>query len=253
MRVARSLLRVLNTLLTWTEILLLILAAGYSFYALWDNHRVYETAEKVQSSMMAYKPATEESEYAGPGFRQLQRLNPDVRAWISLAGTKIDYPVLQGDTNQRYLNTDAYGDFALAGSIFLDSRNSGSFTDPYNLVYGHNMENSRMFGDLARYRNGAFFEAHREGILLLPEAEYRLRILACMELQTDEGLFFDPWGRGWDKAAALQYAEEKALQADDAMLTYAVQQDCRLLALVSCAASGTDLRTVVLTLMEEVR
>ncbi|MCR5088423.1 MAG: class B sortase [Oscillospiraceae bacterium] len=253
MRAARSLLRLLNTLLTWVEILLMLLAAFYSIYALWDNRQIHETAEAVQNSLLAYRPSGEETEESGPGFRELQALNPDVRSWLSLTGTKIDYPVLQGTSNRTYLNTDVYGEYALAGSIFLDSRNAGDFSDPYSLVYGHNMENSRMFGDLAKYRNRNFFDENREGVLLLPGGEYRLRILACLEMKADESLFFDPGENGWDNMALLDYAAENAVQADRELLAYTAQRpDCRLLALASCAVGGTDLRTVVLTLMEEV-
>lgn len=41
-------------------------------------------------------------------------------AWLTIDDTKIDYPVMQGKDNTEYLNKDPYGDYALAGSIFLD-------------------------------------------------------------------------------------------------------------------------------------
>ena len=66
-------------------------------------------------------------------FEELLAINPDVCAWVSLDNTKVDYPVLQGANNMIYLNQDVYGDFALAGSIFLDSRNDRTFSDRYSL------------------------------------------------------------------------------------------------------------------------
>ena len=48
-------------------------------------------------------------------FGQLRDINPDVCGWLTLDGTAIDYPVVQGESNFTYLNTDVYGGFALAG------------------------------------------------------------------------------------------------------------------------------------------
>ncbi|MBR1845920.1 MAG: class B sortase, partial [Oscillospiraceae bacterium] len=60
---------------------------------------------------------------------------------------------MQGETNGKYLNTDPYGEYSLSGSIFLDSRNAGDFSDSYSLVYGHHMADGMMFGAL-----DAFFD-----------------------------------------------------------------------------------------------
>ena len=53
-----------------------------------------------------------------PSLQELQKINPDVCAWLTVDGTKIDYPVVQGETNLEYINQDIYGEFALSGSIF---------------------------------------------------------------------------------------------------------------------------------------
>lgn len=91
-------------------------------------------------------------------FDELRKLNPDVKAWITLDNTKIDYPVLQGDINLKYLNRDFFGDTSLSGNIFLDKRNSPDFKDEYSLVHGHHMEKRKMFGDLDLYRKKDFFK-----------------------------------------------------------------------------------------------
>ena len=66
-------------------------------------------------------------------FEELLGINPDVCAWVTLDNTAIDYPVVQGEDNFTYVNTDVYGDFSLAGSIFLDVNCDKNFTDPYSL------------------------------------------------------------------------------------------------------------------------
>ncbi len=62
------------------------------------------------------------------------------------------------------------------GSIFLDSRCDNTFHDAYALVYGHHMDNGRMFGDLDKYKDGKFF-GNSAGALILPTGAISLRSL----------------------------------------------------------------------------
>ena len=110
----------------------------------------------------------------------LQTVNPDVCGWLTVDGTGIDYPVVQGATNMDYVNRDVYGDFSLSGAIFLDSRCAADLTDPYTVIYGHHMDNSAMFGDVARFAEADYFAAHPAGSISLPDAAYTIELFACV-------------------------------------------------------------------------
>ena len=118
----KILLKAVNFIVSFIVFFSLCTAGVYAAYALWDNSRIYAAAKDVQADMLKLKPQTQDVEN-GASFEELLAVNPDVCAWVSLDNTKVDYPVLQGDTNLAYINKDVYGNFALAGSIFLDSRN----------------------------------------------------------------------------------------------------------------------------------
>lgn len=167
MSISRIALRLTDRLLRAAAALLAAVVGLYSAYALWDNARVYTAADDVRADMLRLKPDHETD--GGASFAELRAVNGDVRAWLTLDGTAIDYPVLQGTDNMTYLNRDVYGRFALAGSIFLDAGCDGGFGGAYALLYGHHMENSLMFGDLDSYRDAVFFRGNTTGTLLLPE------------------------------------------------------------------------------------
>ena len=139
---ARSVVRVINSFVSLVVSLMLILAGLYSGFALWDNRQIYNAAQDVQIKMQEIKPVVEEGQEK-PSFDELLAINKDVRAWVTMNGTHIDFPILQGETNLTYINTDVYGKFALAGSIFLDCRNASDFSDKYNLTYGHQSDRLR--------------------------------------------------------------------------------------------------------------
>lgn len=244
----RFLLRFINFLFTTVVMLSLILAGAYAGFALWDNNRIYSAAGDVQADMLKMKPKAAEEE-EGPTFEDLLAVNPDVCAWVTMDNTKIDYPVLQGETNLTYINTDVYGEFALAGSIFLDSRNDRSYADGYSLLYGHHMENSRMFGDLDLYKDEKFFRENTTGTLLLPDRSYNLEVFACLLVNASDNFIFEPLRWRTDITGLLNFVRENSLYIHEETLD-ALDPQSQVLALSTCSSEFTDARTVVLTVMK---
>ena len=237
-------LRAANGLLDGVTALLVLLAVVWSGYALWDNSRVYAAADNVQAGLLAFKPRPQEDNSLS--FGQLRDINPDVCGWLTLDGTAIDYPVVQGESNFTYLNTDVYGSFALAGSIFLDVDCDADFSGRYSLLYGHHMENGRMFGDLDKYKDGAFFRQNTTGTLTLPGGSYRLEVLACLVVPASEQAIFAPGKWRSDAGGLLPFVEENALQMD-AQALRALEEEpegAQFLAMATCSGEYTDARTV---------
>ena len=251
---AKRLLRILNSLVTLVVALALLSAGAYSAYALWDNSRVYAAAENVQADMLKLKPTlnadgTEDE----ASFAELRTINPDVCAWLTLDNTKIDYPVLQGEDNLTYINTDVYGSFALAGSIFLDASNDSRFNDTYNLLYGHHMDGSRMFGDLDLYKDKHFFEENTTGVLMMPGKAYQLEIFACLVVAASEDHIFEPGRWRDDIDDLLDFASENALlQHADVIAAARAEDSPKVLAMSTCSSEFTDARTILLALMHPI-
>lgn len=244
---ARLFLNTVNSLVSLALVLVLCLAGAYSAYALWDNSRIYAAAENVQADMIKLKPETAGD--SGPSFAELLAVNDDVCGWVSLDNTGIDYPVLQGETNLSYINTDVYGNFALAGSIYLDSRNDKAFGDPYNLLYGHHMDNGRMFGDLDLYKDLKFFNENTTGSLILPDGTYDLEIFACMLVVASDDYIFEPELWQADIQGLLPYVRENAMHLHEDALAALEQSGGRILSLSTCSTEYTDARTIVLAVM----
>lgn len=120
-------------------------AANRSARALMSNGA---QAESVQNGAVLLAEGAEAGTM-NSDFTELYAANSDIIGWVT-AGADIDLPVVQGDDNIFYLNTDFYGDANSAGSIFLDAENA--VTDDHLVVYGHNMKSGSMFGKLPNYR-----------------------------------------------------------------------------------------------------
>lgn len=254
MRFHRAFLRAANSLFNLVVILLLLAAGSYSAFALWDNERIYAAAGDVQADMIKLKPeiVVSEEEDTGADFSELLKVNSDVCGWLTLDNTQIDYPVLQGQTNFTYINTDVYGNFALAGSIFLDSRNNREFSDPYSLIYGHHMADSKMFGDLDLYKEPAFFQENTTGTLILPGTAYKIEVIACLLVGANEENIFEP--NRWQDSninQLLSWTEQNSVNLHQETLAQLRESEepFRLLALSTCSYEFTDARTIVLTVL----
>lgn len=243
-------IKIANKVINAFVVIALLIAGTFSAYALWDNEQVYAAAEDVMADMLNLKPTLLD---LGAGFEDLLAVNEDVRAWVTLDGTGIDHPVLQGEDNLAYINTDVYGNFALAGSVFLDSRNDSTFADSVSLLYGHNMTGGRMLADLTLYKEEGFLPSHTTGTLMTPDQAYDLEVFACLITPASEDKVFEP--TSWDEeniAELYEFVESEAIALDAEAMARAQEEGCRILALSTCSYEFTDARTVVFAAMRAV-
>ena len=200
-------------------------------YAMIDAYNVYAGAN--DSGILKYKPESGNTE-------KLRELSDDAVAWLTVDDTRIDYPVMQGKTNDDYLNKDPYGEFSLSGSIFLDSRNEKMFSDPYSLVYGHHMEYGAMFGSLDGYADREYFDAHKTGTLtVIKGAEYKITFFAACKAQATEKVIFDPTES--NNQALLAYLKKHAIIYDPR----GVSAGSKLIALSTCQSAESYERMIV--------
>lgn len=206
-------------------------------YAMYDAAMVYYNAN--DNSVLKYKPTLKNTEV-------LREISEDAIAWITVDGTRIDYPVMQGKDNNEYLNKNPFGKYALSGSIFLDCRNKSNFSDSYSLLYGHHMEYGAMFGALDEFKSKAFFDSHRTGKLItVGGKQYDIRFFAAAMVQATDPLVFRP---NDTKAAVL------IERLSGSSLIYEppeMKGDLKVIALSTCQAADTVDRMVVFGVMKE--
>lgn len=81
-------------------------------------------------------------------FTALTNINDDAKAWISVPGTNVDYPIVQTSNNDFYLNHNIKKENSSAGAIFFDYRNKLDGSDKNIILYGHARLDESMFGSL---------------------------------------------------------------------------------------------------------
>jgi len=120
-----------------------------------------------------------------------ETVNKDIYAWIYVPGTKVNYPVLQHETDDTYyLNYNLDGSKGYPGCIYTEKKyNSKDFTDANTVLYGHNMKNGTMFGSIHRYEDEDFFNENRYIYVYTDERLLCYKIFAAYEHSNQHLLF----------------------------------------------------------------
>ena len=134
-----------------------------------------ESTEEVSDTEQGLQPPFDVD------FAALQGVNPDVVGWIYIEALEgISYPVVQGEDNEEYLHTTYENNYNFAGTIFIDYENSRDFSDCNTLVYGHNMKNGSMFGQLKKFsEDQTTYEKSKYFWIFTPEKDYRYEIISA--------------------------------------------------------------------------
>ena len=202
----------------------------------------------ASGNLMKYKPSVSVDE-DDAGLNELLAINPDVRGWLTIDGTHVDYPIVQGEDDMEYVNKGVYGEFSLSGTVFLDSKNTSDFSDCYNLLFGHHMANGAMFGDVVRFTDRTYFEKHQTGRLFYPDGRSaEITLYACLQTDAYDRLVYRPEVRKQkNMPELLAYIQKEAVQYRDIGIT---RQD-RLIGLSTCAEAETNGRVILFGRLEK--
>ena len=172
--------------------------------------------------------------------------NPDTVAWIYMPGTSIDYPVVQGDSDEEYLRKDFTGNqggIVSKGAIFLSTVNKGDFSDGNNFIYGHNMNDDTMFAHLVAMEDQATFDATRTFYVFTPTCNYRCTTLALDVVANTETSIIQPTFA--DSAALAAYAQERMDAATAKATDVDLGSISKLLTLITCGDDYATTRAVL--------
>ena len=112
--------------------------------------------------------------------------NPDFIAWLRIPGTNVDYPVVQTDDPDYYLNHTFSGKSSVVGTLF--SLADADYAAPGRniAIYGHHLRSSgeKMFTSLMRYKNPDFYEDNKTVVLdsLYRRSEYTIFAVVNMKV-----------------------------------------------------------------------
>ncbi|MCD8363576.1 MAG: class B sortase [Lachnospiraceae bacterium] len=218
--------------------------AGRSFYAglkYWEGNRIYEEIGQMALAGDGEEPDEGENVIPHVNFRALQKINPQIVAWLYCPDTVINYPVTQGEDNEYYLTHLVDGTRNSNGCLFIDCRNTGDFLDGNTIIYGHHMASGRMFASLLKYVKQEYYEDHPFMYLSVEGKTYLLELFAGYTTTEDSSAYRMQFDTSHEFAGWLQETSEKSDFTADIRLTV----EDRIVTLSTCAYSFENARYVV--------
>lgn len=97
-----------------------------------------------------------------PEYAELYAMNNDLVGWISIADTRINYPVVQSpDAPNFYLDHGFDKSETDYGCPYVAEICDVEWPSDNLIIYGHHKKNGTMFSDLKKFRYKSFWENHK--------------------------------------------------------------------------------------------
>lgn len=235
-KTAKFIVKIIDHMVNLTALLLVLMTMFLSCYMLWDSNQVYQAADA--KNYEAYIPTEKHTK----SFKELQKINPDIIGWIRVNETNINYPLLQAEDDDTYMNTDAEGRYSLSGAIFLHCANKPDFSDFNNIIYGHHMEKHMMFGDVGLFTEKKYFDEHPYGNLFFDGKDHGIEFYALLQADAyNEKLFSVCADTSEARQAYLQEIETNALHRRNLKIT----ENDHLVLLITCTSEMTNGRNIL--------
>lgn len=209
-----------------------------------DQNAVEETGQ-TQSAAEAEQAERPE---ALTQYREIAGQYPDFFGWVKVPGTKIDYPVMQSQDSGFYLDHDYTGEPSREGAVFVDAGTKDFPLDNLVVVYGHNMKNGNVFGELKKYTGEEFVSEHPDVYFDTVYGSNAYQIAAVLKThilyETEEGFrYYQTFGYRNEEEfqECMEFIEENAVIETDEELVYGDE----LLMLSTCEYSQENGRLVI--------
>ena len=215
---------------------------GVLLWTWWGYRQSEETFTEIQqqyTTPAGDTAAGEESTLLDVDFDALQEEWPDVVGWIQWPLMGIDFPIVQGSTNTQYLRRLPDGTWNNGGSIFLEANNQ-SLLDWHAIVYGHNMRDGSMFGQLKSYLKEEYFQENGGAasfLLYTPEGIWQYDVFSVEQVgSTDTSVYMVGFLPGEDFTDFVQNMKARSLYD----MGTEVDGTRPVMTLSTCATATTD-------------
>ena len=172
----------------------------------------------------------------------MQKFNGDVIGWILIPDTSVSHPLLQGRSNTYYLRQTWEKTWNLAGSIFLDSTLDPTFDNFNTIIYGHNMRDGTMFGQLLNYLNFDYLLENQDVYISFPDFTAHYTIAACFVTDGADNAIYNNIGTTDNFQEVVDFIYASADVNPDTPL----DENSKILVLSTCHRSYETARTLLI-------
>lgn len=136
-----------------------------SSYFILKSYKEDKTQEDIFEEIIDVAVETENKkenkEQQEINMQELYNRNDDIVGWLKIDDTNINYPVMQTKNKPNYyLRRNFYKEYSQWGTPYLDENCDIESSDSL-IIYGHHIQNSKMFGELENYKKEEYYKNHK--------------------------------------------------------------------------------------------
>lgn len=161
-------------------VLIIIISISYIIFFAYEKLKEKSDIQEVQK-YVNIAPNAEESDKQIEKIKELMQTNSDIKGWIQIEDTKVNYPILQSDNNEYYLNHNYKKEKSKYGSIYLKSGIDIDDNNSNLILYGHNMKDGEMFKTLLDYADKNYYNEHKQVTIITQNEKRKYQIIAAFK------------------------------------------------------------------------
>lgn len=224
--------------------LIVFTVSGFQLYRIFSEYgNGAKEYSHIQTLVIKQDQTGKKPESFKVDFAKLLEMNADVVGWIRFEEpAEINYPVVQGTDNEKYLKKTFEANTNKLGTLFVDCENAGDFTDKNTFIYGHNMKNGSMFAQLLKYKKESFYKEHPYFYIYTPNgnvSKYQIFSAGVVKATSDS------YQKAYQDDAAYQhyidYIEQQSIYATGVDVT----TESQIVSLSTCTNVKEDERFLV--------
>lgn len=221
-----------------------------------EDDTTQEKVEVLEDETPSVKPQIETNLYKIYGntkiheidFNALRLVNGDVKAWLVVDGTNINYPIVQTTDNDYYLKYNFKKKKTTNGWPFMDYRNSSDMSNDNTIFYGHNLLNKTAFGSIANLFTDNWLMNSSHKILVITES--KIYTYEVFSVYYSEPVSYYLQTKFSSTESKLRFFENLKSKSEVAVSTNFIETD-RIITLSTCTDDNKGRKVVHAKLISE--
>lgn len=238
-------MKIFKSILKWISVLVFLISSFMLIKLLIIDPKI---ASNNQNEIKNVYHEQDDRESLIDKFGKLSAINPDIKGWIFISGTIIDYPVLQSsDGSDYYLNHNYKKEKSRYGSIFVN--NDCSLTEDCKniILHGHSMKDGQMFSDILKFSDLDFYKQNPIVEFDTPEEKGDYKIISVFKTNTlpEHGKIFNYLISDFSRPEDFKNYIDDVRKRSLLDIPVDVNEGDHLLTLSTCSYEFQDFRTVI--------
>ena len=238
-------MKIFRKILKWISIIVFLVSSSMLVKLLIIDPKI---ASNAQNEIKDVYHTDNNEESISDRFEKLSAINSDIKGWIFISGTIIDYPVLQNpDNSEYYLNHNYKKEESRYGSIFINSDCKLDYDCKNIIMHGHSMKDGQMFADLLKFSDLDFYKNNPIVEFDTPKGKGDYKIISVFKTNTlpEHGKIFNYLISEFKTIKSFEDYVDEVRKRSLLDIPVDVNEKDKLITLSTCSYEFKDFRTVV--------